>query len=63
MRQIDLLPASDRERRIETQTRALRQALRNSKFAAAPIVCVAAAVGGEKVAAVEGNAPRNGKDS
>ena len=51
LNKIDLLPAEDRARRVEEAITTLRRSLRASRFSHAPIVPLAAAVGGEKVAA------------
>ena len=48
-----MLPQDDREKVVEQKKKAIRNSLRGSKFAEAPMVCVAAAVGGEKVAAIQ----------
>lgn len=48
-----MLPEDDRDKIIEQQKRAIKKSLQGSKFENAPMVCVAAAVGGEKVAAIQ----------
>ena len=54
LNKIDTIPADERDDRLERVQRRVRAQLRasHSKLAEAPMVCVAAAVGGEKVAAV-----------
>ena len=54
LNKIDTIPADERDDRLERVQRRVRAQLRasHSKLADAPMVCVAAAVGGEKVAAV-----------
>ena len=58
--QIDLLPEDEREARILQAQKVIRQSLKGSKFVNAPMVCLSAAVGGEKVAAVGSCRPRGG---
>lgn len=63
-KQVDLIPESERAARVAAQEVAIRRQLRGSPFADAPMVAVAAAVGGEKVAAVteEDSSPPLGMD-
>ena len=52
LNKIDLIPENERNDKVERAKRKLSKALKNSKFADAPMVAIAAAVGGEKVAAL-----------
>ncbi|KAJ1450190.1 putative selenocysteine-specific elongation factor, selB [Pelagophyceae sp. CCMP2097] len=54
LNKIDTIPEADREAQLEKTKKRIRLQLSTSKFRDAPIVCTAAAVGGEKVAAVGG---------
>jgi selenocysteine-specific elongation factor len=56
LNKIDLLPLDDRENRIELCKKNIRAALKSTKFADCPIISTAAAVGGEKIAAVNTSA-------
>lgn len=47
LNKIDLFPAEEREEKVRAATAALRRALRSSRFQDAPIVPVAAVMGGE----------------
>lgn len=51
MNKIDLIPEAERETALKRIITAFRKQLAKSKFAAAPIICLSAAVGGERVAA------------
>jgi selenocysteine-specific elongation factor len=52
LNKIDLIPAEIREQKIERMKARLTKIFSTSRFRTAPIVCVSAAVGGEKVASV-----------
>ncbi len=52
LNKIDLIPIEEREAKLEKITARIQNALSTTKFKDAPIICTAAAVGGEKVAAV-----------
>jgi selenocysteine-specific elongation factor len=52
LNKIDSLPEEDRDNRIEKMTNRIRKIFASTKFANAPIIATAAAVGGEKVASV-----------
>lgn len=57
MNKVDLIPEEEREATLQRNIAVFRRQLSKSKFASAPIVCLSAAVGGEKVAAVTSKAP------
>ena len=52
LNKVDLLPADEREARIDRMTNRLRKVFAKTKFANFPIIATSAAVGGEKVASV-----------
>lgn len=52
LNKIDSLPEEDRDNRIEKMTNRIRKIFATTKFANAPIIATAAAIGGEKVASV-----------
>ena len=52
LNKIDLLPADERDARLERISTRIRKVFAATKFADAPIVATAAAVGGEKVASI-----------
>ena len=54
LNKVDVIPEADREATVAKTIKRIRSQLSSSKFAAATIVTCAAAVGGEKVAAVGG---------
>jgi hypothetical protein len=47
-----MLPEEQRQEQVEQVSRGIRQSLKGSKFVDVPIIPMAAAVGGEKVAAI-----------
>lgn len=49
LNKIDCIPEEDRAAKLEKVTRRIRKAFASTKFANAPIINTAAAVGGEKV--------------
>lgn len=54
LNKIDLFSDSERDQKLKQVETKIRSALRNSRFANAPMVGVSACIGGEKVAAVGG---------
>jgi small GTP-binding protein len=52
LNKIDAIPEAEREQKIEKVSRTIRKVFQTTKFMDAPIVLTAAAVGGEKAAAV-----------
>lgn len=54
LNKVDLFAADEREARLEKARKSVRQRLQNTRFAGAPLIGVAACVGGEKVAASDG---------
>lgn len=56
LNKVDLFPPDEREERLEAVKRDIRARLAQTRFANAPLVGVSACVGGEKVAAVGGDA-------
>ena len=53
LNKIDLIPEEERETRVAMEESRIRDKLKNSKFCNVPFIRFAAAVGGEKVAAVQ----------
>ena len=49
LNKIDCIPEEDRAAKLEKVTRRIRKAFASTKFANAPIINTAAAIGGEKV--------------
>ena len=54
LNKIDLFAPDEREARLEKAKKSVRQRLQHTRFADAPLMGVAACVGGEKVAAADG---------
>ena len=57
LNKIDTIPEEEREAKIEKVSNRIRKVFASTKFAGAPIVPTAAAVGGEKTAAVSSSNP------
>lgn len=53
LNKVDLFAPDERDARMEKAKKSVRQRLQNTRFADAPVVGVAACVGGEKVAATD----------
>ncbi len=53
LNKIDLFPEKERASRVNQVAGRIRSALRNSRFADAPMVGISACIGGEKVAAIQ----------
>jgi selenocysteine-specific elongation factor len=56
LNKVDLFPPEERATRLEKAKQSVKQRLQGTRFAGAPLIGVAACVGGEKVAAAEGEA-------
>ena len=56
LNKIDVIPIEEREKKLEKVMNRIRNTFKTTKFKDAPIVCTAAATGGEKVAALGGKA-------
>jgi selenocysteine-specific elongation factor len=54
LNKIDMFPEEERERKVEEAKQKVRERLRDSKFPNAPMMGVSACLGGEKVAAIDG---------
>jgi selenocysteine-specific elongation factor len=52
LNKVDMIPADQRDDKIEKVQRRLRKIFSTTKFHSAPMICVSAAVGGERAAAV-----------
>ena len=52
LNKVDMIPADQREDKIDKVKKRLRKIFSTTKFHHAPMICVSAAVGGERVAAV-----------
>lgn len=58
LNKVDLLSENDREERIEACKKTIRSTLKSTKFADCPIISTAAAVGGERIAAINASASK-----
>lgn len=62
LNKVDMIPADQREEKIEKVKKRLQKVFSTTKFHSAPMVCVSAAIGGERVAAVSSSASASSGD-
>jgi len=60
LNKIDLFPQEERDQKLKEVESRIKAALKNSRFAEAPMVGISACVGGEKIAAVSDDPQSNG---